>query len=101
MKETQLEKCNISDAETRTLREDLHELMAIFPTNKVFNIVLEYLRNDKKIQEFLVYIQSEEFPEIHRVVEYLQQYKDVSAFMYMFLMHESDRENICSVPTSV
>jgi len=100
MTETQLEKLNICDAETHTLQEDLHEFMALFPTNKVFNIVLEYLRNDKKMQEFFVYIQSEEFPEIHRVVEYLQQYKDVSAFMYMFPMHESDIENICSVSTN-
>jgi len=52
------------------------------------------------MQEFFVYMQSEEFPKIHRAVEYLQQYKDVSAFMYMFHMHESDRENICPVSTN-
>jgi len=100
MKQNHLEECDISDAETRTLQEDLHDFLALFPTNRVFSTVLEYLKNDKQMQEFFVYMQSEEFPKIHRVVEYLQQYKDVSDFMYMFLKHESDIENICSVSTN-
>jgi hypothetical protein len=47
------------------------------------------------------YIQSEEFPKIHAIVEYIKEYKDVSAFMCMFLKLESDREYICSVSTGV
>ena len=75
--------------------------MEIFPTNKVFEIVLNYLAYDEQVREFLVYIQSEEFPPIHKIVENLKEYKDVSAFMCMFLKHKSERENICSVPTDV
>ena len=75
--------------------------MEIFPTDKVLSITLGYIANDTELQETYAYIQSEEFPRIHKVVEYLKQYKDVSAFMCMFLKPQSDRENICSVSTGV
>jgi hypothetical protein len=48
--------------------------MALVQTDKVLKITLDYLH------EALVYIQSEEFPKIHKIVEYLKKYKDVSAF---------------------
>jgi hypothetical protein len=67
--------------------------------DKVLKIVLDYLSNDKEVREFVVHIQSEEFPMIHATVEYIKEYKDVSAFMCMFLKPESDRKNICSVST--
>ena len=73
--------------------------MALVPTNKVLEITLDYLANDPEFHEAFVYMQSEEFPKIHTIVEYLKEYKDVSAFMCMFLKHQSDRENICSVST--
>ena len=75
--------------------------MALFPTHKVISITLGYVANDTELQEAYAYIQSEEFPKIHKVVEYLKQYKDVSAFMCMFLKPQSVRENICSVSTVV
>ena len=86
--------------ETRSLQDDLHDFMALVPTNKVFevfNIALGYLSNNKELQEFVVYIQSEEFPKIHKIVEYLKEYKDVSAFICMFLTTQSDSGNIGSV----
>ena len=59
--------------------------MALFPTGKVLEITLDYLYNDKEVQEFVANMQSEEFPKIHKTVEYLKEYKNVSAFMYMNL----------------
>jgi len=101
MKETKLEKSDISDTGTHSIQEDLKDFMVIFPTNKVLEIALDYLSNDQEVKEFVLYIQSEEFPKIHRVVEYLKEYKDVSAFMCRFLKHQSDGANICSVSTGV
>jgi hypothetical protein len=71
--------------------------MALFPKNKVFDIVLDYVAYDPEVKEFLLYIQSEEIPLIHKIVEYLKEYKYVSAFICMFLKHQSDSENVCSV----
>jgi len=73
----------------------------IFPTDKVLEIALDYLSSDQEVKKFVVSIQSEEFPKIHKVVEYVKEYKDVSAFMCIFLKHQSEGENICSVPTDV
>jgi hypothetical protein len=42
---------------------------------------MDYLTYDPEVQEFLDYIQSEKFPMIHNIVEYLKGYKDVSSFM--------------------
>jgi hypothetical protein len=64
--------------------------MALVPTNKVFNIALDYVANDPEMKEFFVYIQSEEFPMIHKTVEYLKEYKDVSAFICTYLKPQSD-----------
>jgi hypothetical protein len=94
-----LEKRDISVTGTHILKDDLTEFMTLVPTYKVLDITLDYLAYDPKLKEFLVYIQSEEFPMIHKMVEYLKEYKDVSAFMCMFLKPQSDRENICSVST--
>jgi hypothetical protein len=94
-----LEKCLIPDTGTHSLRHDVKEFMALVPTDKVLEITLDYLANDPELHEAFVYIQSEEFPMIHTTVEYLKEYKDVSAFMCIFLKHQSDRENICSVTT--
>jgi len=74
--------------------------MALFPTDKVIHITMEYLANDPELHEFFAYIQSEKFPKIHRAVEYLQEYENVSAFMCLFLKHQSDREILCSVSTN-
>jgi hypothetical protein len=48
--------------------------MVLVPSDKVLEITLDYLH------EAFVYIQSEEFPQIHKIVEYVKKYKDVSAF---------------------
>ena len=77
----------------------MKELLALVPTDKVLEITLDYLANDQEVREFVVKIQSEEFPKIHSVVERLKEYKEVSAFMCMFLKPQPDRENICSVKT--
>jgi len=94
-------KCLISDTGTNIFKEDLEEFMVLVPTYKVIQIILDYLANDTELHELSAYIQSEEFPKIHTIVKYLKEYKDVSAFMCMFLKPESDREYICSVSTGV
>jgi len=96
-----LEKCNFSDAGTRSLQDVQKEFMALVPTDKVLKIVLDYLANDEEVREFVAYIQSEKFPKIHTVVEQLKECKYVSTIMCMFLEVHSDRENICSVSTGV
>ena len=77
----------------------MNEFIALVPTDKVLEIALDYLYNDQEVQEYIAYMQSEEFPKIHKIVEYLKEYKDVSAFVYMNFKSECDRENICSVST--
>jgi hypothetical protein len=81
--------------------DDLKEFMDLVPKDKVLEIALDYLANDQEVRDLVVYIQSEEFPKIHKIVEYLKEYKYVSAFMCMFLKHQSDRKNICSISTGV
>jgi hypothetical protein len=55
--------------------------MTLVPTEKVLVITLEYLAYDPELQERLVYIQSEKFPMVNATIEYLKEYKHVSAFM--------------------
>ena len=86
---------------TGSLKDDLKEILALVPTDKVLETTLDYLANDQEVREFLVYIQSEEFPPIHTVVERLKEYKDVSAFMCIFLKPQPDGENMFSVSTGV
>jgi len=88
-----LEKCLITDTETRRHQEDLKEVKAYFPADKVLEITLDYLANDPEFNEAYAYVQSEEFPRIHKIVEYLKQYKDVSNFMCMSINQQSDRWN--------
>jgi hypothetical protein len=94
-----LEQCNISVTASRTLQDDLNDFMALNPTEKILEILLDYLYNDKEVQEYVAYVQSEEFPLIHAVVEYLKKYKDVSVFMYINLKSEYNRKIICSFST--
>jgi len=79
----------------------MKEFMALVPTDKFLSITLDYIANDPQLRKAFVYIQSEEFPHIHKAVQYLKQYKDVSSIMCMFLKSQSDTENICSVSTGV
>jgi hypothetical protein len=64
--------------------------MAHFPTDKVLEIAMDYLANDEEVRQSVVYIQSEEFPKIHKTVEQLQKFKDVSAFICMFHKPQSN-----------
>jgi hypothetical protein len=75
-----LSKCLISDTGIHRLQDELKILKELLPTEKVLEITLDYLASDPKLHEFFVYIQSEAFPRIHKVVEYLKEYKNVSAF---------------------
>jgi len=84
---------------TGSLKEDLKELTELVPINKVLEVTLDYLTYDEEVRELVVYIQSEEFPKVHTIVENLKEYKDVSAFLCVFLKPHSDREYICSVLT--
>jgi len=77
------------------------ELLALLPTEKVLSLTLHYLATDPELLKAFVYIQSEELPDIHKVVEYLKEYKDVSAFMCKSLKPQSDTEYVCSVSTGV
>ena len=84
-----------------SLKDDLKEFMELVPTQQILEITLDYLAYDPQVRELVVNIQSEKFPPIHTVVEHLQQYKEVSNFMCMFLEAHSDGENTCSVSTGV
>jgi hypothetical protein len=75
--------------------------MALVPTEKVLEITLDYLANDPQFNKAYAYVQSEEFPRIHNIVQYLQQYEDVSNFISMSINQQSDRENICAGSTGV
>jgi hypothetical protein len=75
-----LKKCDICDTGSPWLQDSLKEFMALIPTDKVLEITLDYLAYDQELREFIVRIQSEEFPRIHTIVEYLKKYKDVSTF---------------------
>jgi len=66
--------------------------MALVPTDQVLETALDYLANDQQMREFVQYIQSEEFPNIHASVERLKEYKDVSAFMCMYFKPQSNRK---------
>jgi hypothetical protein len=92
-----LEKCDISDTRTCSLQDDLNDFLALVPTDRVLEIAVDYLSNDREVQEFVVYIQSEEFLKILRTVEDLREFKDMSVFMFTFFKSHSDRENVCSV----
>jgi len=74
--------------------------MELVPTDKILEITLDYLAYDKEVRELVVHIQSEEFPKIHKIVDRLMEYKEVSAFICM-RKPQSDRENICSLLTVV
>ena len=96
-------KRDISDTGTHKLQDILKEFIVLVPTDKVLEITLNYLAYDEEVRKIVVYIQSEEFPilKIHKFIEYLKEYKDVSTFMSMFLMFQSDGLNVCSVSTGV
>lgn len=67
---------------TRNLQDDLNDFLALVPVDQVLTIALDYLANDSEVQEFVVYLQSEEFHKIILAVEELQEFKDVSITMY-------------------
>jgi len=58
---------------------------------------VDYLANDPEVQEAVVYLQSPEFHTILTTVGDLQEYKDVSTLICVFLKPQSDREYVCSV----
>jgi hypothetical protein len=92
-----LERRDISDTGTRRLQHELKEFMAHFPADKVLEIAMDYLANDEEVRQSVAYVQSEEFPKIHKTVEQLQEYKNVSAFICMFLKPQSNAVHICSI----
>ena len=94
-----MEKSDLSDTGTSRLHEDVNDFIALFLTDEVLDILLDYLYSYENVQKFVAYVQSEEFPKIHTLEEYLKQYKNVSAFMYMKLKPQCDKENICSIST--
>jgi hypothetical protein len=72
-----LNKLDISDTGFTNFVNELKEFIPLDPTPKVFNILLEYLTNNPEFKDFIVYVQSEQFPKIHQFVEYLKKYKEL------------------------
>jgi hypothetical protein len=72
-----LKKRDISDTGIRFLEYELKEFLPLDPTAKVLDILLDYLTYDPELKELIVYIQSEEFPKIHNIVEYVKEYKEL------------------------
>jgi RNA polymerase-interacting CarD/CdnL/TRCF family regulator len=62
-------------------QEELSDFLVLVPTDKILEIALDYVANDTEVKELIAYIQSEEFPKVHAVVEDLKEYKDVSEFV--------------------
>jgi hypothetical protein len=56
---------------------ELKELISLDPIAKVHDILLDYLTHDSELKEFIHHIQSEEFPKIHKIVEYMKKYKEM------------------------
>jgi uncharacterized membrane protein len=57
-----------------------HEMMEFIPLDriaKVLDILMNYMTHDPELKEFFVYIQSEEFPMIHKGVEHMKKYKEM------------------------
>jgi hypothetical protein len=75
--------------------------MAHFPTDKVLEIAMDYLANDEEVREFVAYFQSEEFPKIHKTLQQLQEYIDVSAYISMFLKPQFFAVHIYSISSGV
>jgi hypothetical protein len=92
-------KIIISDTGMHWLQDEMTQFMAQLPTDKALEIAMDYLANDEEVREYVAYFQSEEFPKIHKTVQHLNEYKDVSAPMCTCLKPQSDGENICSVST--
>jgi hypothetical protein len=72
-----LKKRDISDSGIRFIEDDLKEFIPLYPTAKIFDILLDYLTYDSELKELIVYIQSEEFPKIHKIVEYVRECKEL------------------------
>jgi len=68
--------------------------MALVSTDKFLQSALEYLANYQEVRDFVVYIQSEEFPNFHTIIERLKEYIDVSTFICMSFKPQSDGKNI-------
>lgn len=66
---------------TRSLQDDLNDFLALVPLDEVLGIALDYLANDEQVQDFVVYLQSEEFHKIILTVEDVKELKDVSIKM--------------------
>jgi hypothetical protein len=77
--------CDVCDTGTRNLQDDLNDFLALVPLDQVLAIALDYLANDPEVQEFVVYLQSEEFHKIVSTVEDLKEFKDVSITVHMII----------------
>jgi hypothetical protein len=96
--------CDVCATGTRNLQDDLNDFLAIVPRDQIIAIALEYLSNDKEVQDFIVYLQSEKFHTIVRAVENLDEYKQVSInhCMYMCVNFQNLKliyKTLCSVLT--
>ncbi|KDR08524.1 uncharacterized protein LOC110839463 [Zootermopsis nevadensis] len=66
---------------TRSLQDDLNDFLALVPLDEVLGIALDYLANDEQVQDFVVYLQSEEFHKIILTVEDVKELKDFLKFI--------------------
>jgi hypothetical protein len=68
------------------LEDDLKELKSFFPTKEILVIALDYLHHDREVKELVEYIQSEEFPMIHSIIEHLKEYTESKVPVRLFLI---------------
>jgi hypothetical protein len=59
--------------------------MEHIPLEKVVAIAMDYIANDPEVQEFVVYLQSDEFHKIVLTVEAVPEYGEVSISVHVFL----------------
>jgi hypothetical protein len=85
MQETNLHVLHdVCETGNHNLQDDLNDFLAPVSVDQVLTIALDYLANESEVEEFVTYLQCDEFHKIISVVEDLQEFKDVSITTYEF-----------------
>ncbi|EDS38794.1 G12 [Culex quinquefasciatus] len=67
--------------ETRGLKEDLKDFLALVPVDKLTSLALDYYANDKEVQAAFAYLQDKEFAAIWDQLFALKEIKDLLNYL--------------------
>jgi hypothetical protein len=74
--------------------------LAVIPVDEIARIALDYVLNDKEVQELAIHVQSREFQELVEKVLNLEELEDVSIIVCMsFKVLNLIQSIFCSVLT--